>query len=168
MLDAEVADSDDDVKDSKLARQKRQLAALRKKAEEDDSRAKRGGGKGSGQKDRSDAERKKRAKKYWPRGAWNRLSKAERDQILDDREKWDLKRSSNDAKGDDDGAVKRANLKRQIAQLEAKIQSSKEKLTRELKVEYCPTAEMRGDFFTKPLQGTLFRKFRDQILNIQV
>ena len=34
-------------------------------------------------------------------------------------------------------------------------------------VKYCPTEEMRADFFTKPLQGGLFRLFRDQILNIQ-
>jgi hypothetical protein len=36
----------------------------------------------------------------------------------------------------------------------------------EVKVEYCPTADMLGDFFTKPLQGSLFRKFRNLILNI--
>jgi hypothetical protein len=32
-------------------------------------------------------------------------------------------------------------------------------------VEYCPTNEMLGDFFTKPLQGSKFRKFRDLVLN---
>ena len=37
---------------------------------------------------------------------------------------------------------------------------------RELSMEYCPTGEMLGDFFTKPLQGTRFRKFRDRILNL--
>ena len=31
-------------------------------------------------------------------------------------------------------------------------------------VEYCPTNEMIGDFFTKPLQGEKFRQFRSQIL----
>jgi hypothetical protein len=31
-------------------------------------------------------------------------------------------------------------------------------------VEYCPTGEMLEAFFTKPLQGALFRKFRDQIM----
>jgi hypothetical protein len=35
----------------------------------------------------------------------------------------------------------------------------------EVKVEYCPTGEMLGDFFTKPLQGT-FRKFRNHVLNL--
>ena len=35
----------------------------------------------------------------------------------------------------------------------------------ELSVEFCPTLEMVGDFFTKPLQGTPFRKFRDFIMN---
>ena len=33
-----------------------------------------------------------------------------------------------------------------------------------LQVEYCPTNEMLGDFFTKPLQGTKFVRFRDEIL----
>ena len=33
-----------------------------------------------------------------------------------------------------------------------------------IKVEYCPTEKMIADFFTKPLQGALFRKFRDIIL----
>jgi hypothetical protein len=37
--------------------------------------------------------------------------------------------------------------------------------SKEVKVEYCPTGEMIADFFTKPLQGTLFRKFRDFIMN---
>lgn len=33
-------------------------------------------------------------------------------------------------------------------------------------VTYCPTEQMVGDFFTKPLQGTQFRKFRDLIMNM--
>jgi hypothetical protein len=41
----------------------------------------------------------------------------------------------------------------------------------EVKVKDCPTDEMLADFFTdfftKPLQGSIFRKFRDFILNIQ-
>jgi hypothetical protein len=36
----------------------------------------------------------------------------------------------------------------------------------EVKIEYCPTADMLADFFTKPLQGSIFRKFRDFILNL--
>jgi hypothetical protein len=36
----------------------------------------------------------------------------------------------------------------------------------ELSVEYCPTEEMVGDFFTKPLQGKLFYKFRKLIMNL--
>lgn len=36
----------------------------------------------------------------------------------------------------------------------------------ELSVAYCPTGDMVADFFTKPLQGTLFKKFRDLIMNI--
>ena len=31
-------------------------------------------------------------------------------------------------------------------------------------VQYCPTEEMLADFFTKPLQGSLFRKFREVIM----
>ena len=37
----------------------------------------------------------------------------------------------------------------------------------EITLRYCPTTEMLGDFFTKPLQGGMFTKFRDRILNIQ-
>jgi hypothetical protein len=33
-----------------------------------------------------------------------------------------------------------------------------------LEVEYCPTGEMVADFFTKPLQGKLFEKFKTQIM----
>ena len=36
-----------------------------------------------------------------------------------------------------------------------------------IKVEYCPpTLEMIADFFTKPLQGALFHKFRNAVLGI--
>jgi hypothetical protein len=38
--------------------------------------------------------------------------------------------------------------------------------TGELNVAYCPTLDMIGDYFTKPLQGSLFRKFRNTILGI--
>ena len=37
----------------------------------------------------------------------------------------------------------------------------------ELTVEYCPTGSMTGDFFTKPLQGAQFIKFRKEILNLE-
>ena len=37
----------------------------------------------------------------------------------------------------------------------------------EIKLKHCSTTEMLGDFFTKPLQGRLFTKFHDRILNIQ-
>ena len=33
-----------------------------------------------------------------------------------------------------------------------------------IKVQYCPTDKMLADFFTKPLQGNLFRKFRDVVM----
>lgn len=33
-----------------------------------------------------------------------------------------------------------------------------------IQVRYCPTEKMVADLFTKPLQGNLFRKFRDIIL----
>jgi hypothetical protein len=38
----------------------------------------------------------------------------------------------------------------------------------EVSVEYCPTKEMTGDFMTKPLQGSPFKNFRAEILNLQV
>jgi hypothetical protein len=36
----------------------------------------------------------------------------------------------------------------------------------ELSVVWCPTGDMIGDYATKPLQGALFRKFRDQIMGV--
>ena len=35
-----------------------------------------------------------------------------------------------------------------------------------LTIEYCPTDEMIGDFFTKPVGGAKFRRFRNIIMNI--
>ena len=36
----------------------------------------------------------------------------------------------------------------------------------ELRIKYCPTEMMVADFYTKPLQGKLFRLFRAIILNL--
>ena len=36
----------------------------------------------------------------------------------------------------------------------------------ELSVGWCPTGDMIGDFMTKPLQGVLFTKFRNQIMGL--
>ena len=38
---------------------------------------------------------------------------------------------------------------------------------KELRIEFCPTGQMLADFFTKPLQGSAFRRMRDLILNTQ-
>ena len=38
--------------------------------------------------------------------------------------------------------------------------------SKEVSITYCPTGHMIADFFTKPLQGSLFKKFRHQFLNI--
>jgi len=35
-----------------------------------------------------------------------------------------------------------------------------------VKIAYCPTQDMLGDFFTKPLQGTQFAQMRSKILNL--
>ena len=35
----------------------------------------------------------------------------------------------------------------------------------EIKIEYMPTGEMLADILTKPLQGALFKKLRDKLLN---
>ena len=35
---------------------------------------------------------------------------------------------------------------------------------KEIDIQYCPTQKMLADFFTKPLQGELFRKFRKVIM----
>jgi hypothetical protein len=37
----------------------------------------------------------------------------------------------------------------------------------ELSVQYCPTLDMMADYFTKALQGSLFRKLRDLIMGIK-
>jgi hypothetical protein len=39
--------------------------------------------------------------------------------------------------------------------------------SKELSVEYCPTGDMLADMFTKPLQGSAFRKFRAAVLNLK-
>ena len=39
--------------------------------------------------------------------------------------------------------------------------------SQELKIEYLPTEDMVADFFTKPLQGDIFKKLRDSILGIE-
>ena len=31
---------------------------------------------------------------------------------------------------------------------------------------WCPTGDMIADYATKPLQGSLFKKFRDQIMGV--
>ena len=36
----------------------------------------------------------------------------------------------------------------------------------DVSIEWCPTGDMTGDYMTKPLQGALFRKFRDQIMGV--
>ena len=36
----------------------------------------------------------------------------------------------------------------------------------EIKIAHCPTQDMIGDFFTKPLQGALFMRMRSKILNL--
>ena len=33
-------------------------------------------------------------------------------------------------------------------------------------VVWCPTGDMTGDYATKPLQGKLFKKFRDQVMGV--
>jgi hypothetical protein len=34
----------------------------------------------------------------------------------------------------------------------------------EIRVEWCPTKDMVADFMTKPLQGSIFKKFHDLIM----
>ena len=40
-------------------------------------------------------------------------------------------------------------------------------MRKDVKVIYCPTGNMEADLFTKPLHGSLFNKFRDEIMNVQ-
>ena len=36
----------------------------------------------------------------------------------------------------------------------------------DMSVVYCPTDQMKGDFYTKPLQGSKFLKFRKEVMNL--
>ena len=36
-----------------------------------------------------------------------------------------------------------------------------------IRTEHCPTDDMYGDYFSKPLQGSLFYKFRNKIMNMK-
>ena len=38
--------------------------------------------------------------------------------------------------------------------------------SKDVRIEHCPTEDMLADYFTKPLQGSLFLKLRDLIMNI--
>jgi hypothetical protein len=49
--------------------------------------------------------------------------------------------------------------------LEKNGKASSSKRTKHINI-WCPTGDMIGDFATKPLQGALFRKFRDQIMGV--
>ena len=37
---------------------------------------------------------------------------------------------------------------------------------KEVKLAYCPTGDILADFFTKPLQGSLFKCLHDDIMNV--
>jgi hypothetical protein len=37
---------------------------------------------------------------------------------------------------------------------------------KEVSIKYCPTRDMISDYFTKPLQGSLFQKMRGLIMNV--
>ena len=40
---------------------------------------------------------------------------------------------------------------------------------KEISIKYCPTTKILADFFTKPLQGSLFRLFRNVLMgNISI
>ena len=38
----------------------------------------------------------------------------------------------------------------------------------ELRIEYLPTEDMKADVWTKPLQGELFKRLRNKLLNNEV
>ena len=38
--------------------------------------------------------------------------------------------------------------------------------SKEIEILYCPTEEMLGDFYTKPVQGGLYKRFQNRILGI--
>ena len=56
-------------------------------------------------------------------------------------------------------------MHRELKTCEHKVFFVKDRVDKgEIKVEYCPTNIMLADFFTKPLQGRLFKDFRDVIM----
>ena len=36
----------------------------------------------------------------------------------------------------------------------------------EIQLKHCGSSDMIADYFTKPLQGSLFKKFQDLVLNV--
>ena len=36
----------------------------------------------------------------------------------------------------------------------------------EIQINHCGSSHMIADYFTKPLQGSLFKKFQDLVLNV--
>ena len=42
----------------------------------------------------------------------------------------------------------------------------KDRIDKEVKLVYLSTDDMLADFYTKPLQGSLFRRMRDMIMGI--
>ena len=36
----------------------------------------------------------------------------------------------------------------------------------DMSMEWCPTGDMTADYFTKPNQGALFKRFRDLIMGV--
>ena len=36
----------------------------------------------------------------------------------------------------------------------------------EISLEWCPTADIIGDFMTKPTQGAAFKRFRDKLMGV--
>jgi hypothetical protein len=97
---------------------------------------------------------------YLPNVIWARMFLKEQGYVL----------SENTLYQDNQSAIKiELNGKRSSGQKTKHMENRyfwiKDRLNREsIKVRYCPTEKMIADFFTKPLQGALFRKFRDIIL----
>ena len=61
-----------------------------------------------------------------------------------------------------------ASSSKRTKHIEARFYFIKDVIERgEVQIEYKPTKEMIGDFFTKPLQGELFIKFRNEIMGIE-
>jgi hypothetical protein len=97
---------------------------------------------------------------YLPNMLWVQMFLAEQGYVLDESK---LKQDNESAmKLEKNGRLSAGQKSRHIHIRYFWIKDRSEE--HRIQIEHCPTVQMLADFFTKPLQGHLFRRFRDVIL----